>query len=522
MDERNGREDKRESLWLAGRETRHFPQLDEELTIDTLIIGGGLTGLSCAWHLAQQGVPVAVLEADVLGGGTSARTTGKVTSQHDLLYATLQQQYGNERAQMAATANEKAITTVEETVRSLHIDCAWERQSAYTFTQQEDWVKQVEEEARVASSLGIQADCVGQIPLPIPTLAAVRFQNQAQFHPVRYMDGLIAELERRHVPLFEQSRVVAIDHKDGNWTAATAGGPKATAKHIILATLYPIVNKPSLLFTQFYVQRSYLLAFPMEEPLPDGMYINAEEPVRSLRHYCSGEHQFLLVGGEGHRTGQCTNTERCYHALVDFAQEHFKVGEPQYSWSAQDCMTMDGLPLLGALSPELPGLLLATGFHKWGMTSSAIAALLLTDLIVHGRSDWADAFSPHRGKAIGAVKRFVVENAVTAKELVRSKLATPEDEEGHPIARGTARVLLDGNGARVGVYRDEEGNLHSVDTTCPHMGCELAWNPAERSWDCPCHGSRFSFDGEILNGPAVHPLNEVDVNTIHKLLHETF
>ena len=155
------------------------------------------------------------------------------------------------------------------------------------------------------------------------------------------------------------------------------------------------------------------------------------------------------------------------------------------------------------------------------MTRSTVAALLMTDLIVHGRSDWADTFSPQRGKAPGAVKRFVVENAVTAKELVKGKLTSPEVED-HPIARGTARVLMDGNGARVGVYRDLEGTLHSIDTTCPHMGCELAWNPAELSWDCPCHGSRFTFDGAILNGPAVHPLNEVDVNTIHKLLHETY
>ena len=504
----------RQSLWLQGRKAQHFPKLEQDCKVDVLVVGGGLAGLNCAWELHKAGVKVAVLEAVRLGGGTSARTTGKITSQHELLYGSLETQYGRALAQQAAMANESAISAIAGVVEGLNIDCDFQRESAYVFTQSEGFVNKIEREDQLAQEFGIRSALVQEIPLPLPVLTAVRFENQAQFHPIRYMDALAAELARQGVQIYEHSRAVALDW-DGRYTVTTEGGKKAVAERVILATHYPFVNKPALFFTRLYVERSYLMAVKMKEPFPGGMYINAEEPVRSLR----GAGDLLLVGGENHRTGQAVDTEARYGALEEFARTNFTVQDIPLRWSAEDCMTMDGLPYIGEFSPEYPGLYVATGFNKWGMTGTMVSALVLSGLIIRGENDWADAFSPARGSSASAIGTFIVENTITGVELVKGKL--PAKEEG-PAADDMGRVIVDENGKRLGVCRDEQGKLHVVDLTCPHMGCELQWNRAERSWDCPCHGSRFTMDGAILDGPAVHELGTIEVSTIKKLLTERF
>jgi Rieske Fe-S protein len=273
-------------------------------------------------------------------------------------------------------------------------------------------------------------------------------------------------------------------------------------------------------FARLHVERSYLIAIRAREEYPGGMYIGYEEPIHSLRGQRSDQGMLTLVGGAAHKSGQAEDTRQNYRALIDFAREHFTVEDIPFHWSAQDCMTLDGLPYAGRFTSDTPNLYVATGFGKWGMTNATASAMLIKDLITRGRSEWEEVYSPSRFDLTASIKNMVVENANVAVNLVKGKIEPlPEDID---LVPGEGKVI-DHDGRRAGVYKDEEGHLHIVDTTCTHMGCELNWNSAEKSWDCPCHGSRFTVDGAVIEGPAVRPLNSgKSVNTVAKLIKDEF
>jgi len=372
---------------------------------------------------------------------------------------------------------------------------------------------------QIAGSLGIKASYLEEIPLPFPIKAAVRFDNQAQFHPLKFLLPLAKEITASGNQIFEQSRIVDIE--DGsNYVLITNQGKKVTAEKIIVASHYPFYNKAGLYFTRLYTEQSYVVAVKAKESYPGGMYINIEEPKRSIRSQRSDDGELILVGGESHKTGQGEDTIKHYEALIDYANQTFAVEDIPYRWSTQDCMTMDGLPLTGHFTSNTPNMYIATGYGKWGMTNSMASAMILRDLIVDGKSPWQDVYNPSRKTIAASAKNFVVENINVAEKLIEGKIAPLPDDIDVKTGEGK-NIKIDGQ--RVGVYRDEQGTLHVVDTTCTHMGCELKWNSAEKSWDCPCHGSRFSYKGDIIEGPAVRPLNtNSDVNTIEKLVKDKF
>jgi Rieske Fe-S protein len=250
------------------------------------------------------------------------------------------------------------------------------------------------------------------------------------------------------------------------------------------------------------------------------MYINAEEPSRSLRYCKNDNDEMILVVGENHKTGQGKDMDRHYWALADFAEKIFSVKAIPYRWSTQDCMTLDGIPYVGQFSSDTPGLYIVAGFEKWGMTNSVASAIILKDLILRGESPWQEVYNPSRKNLTGSVKHFVVENLDVAKHLIGGKIVKKTEDEKVKSGEGN---IAEVDRKRTGAYRDNNGNLHLVNTTCTHMGCELNWNSAELSWDCPCHGSRFTYTGEIVEGPAVHPLSkDNDISTINKIITEDF
>ncbi|MCR4436001.1 MAG: FAD-dependent oxidoreductase [Clostridiales bacterium] len=519
IDELKNFEKPPQSYWMASTPETEYPVLNEDLKADIAIIGGGITGVLFAYLLGKEGLKAVVVEADRILQATTGHTTAKITSQHGLIYSKIKNQMGEEFAKQYADANESAIRMIGEIAKENSIECDYVSQSAYVYTLQNEYVNKISDEAKVASSLGIKAVCLDKTPLPFPVKAAVRFDNQAQFHPRKFLLPLAEKIAGSGGQIFEQTRIVNIEEDDG-YALITDQGKKITAHRVIIASHYPCYNKTGLYFTRIYSERSYVIAIKAKEKYPGGMYITAEEPGRSLRSQISDDGELILVGGEHHKTGQGADTVKHYEALIDFADKTFTLEDIPYRWSTQDCMTLDGIPYVGHFTSKTPNMYIATGYGKWGMTNSMASAMLLKDLIVNGESPWQDVYNPSRQTIVASAKNFVVENFNVAEKLIEGKISPlPKDIDIKP---GEGKII-EANGQRAGAYRDEQGTLHVVDTTCTHMGCELSWNSAEKSWDCPCHGSRFSYEGDVVEGPAVKPLNaHKDVNTIEKLIKDHF
>lgn len=508
-----------QSYWMASTSAAEYPVLDKDLNVDIAIIGGGITGILSAYLLGKEGLKAAVIEADHILQGTTGHTTAKITSQHGLIYGKIKSQMGEELAQQYAKANETAIGAIAKIARENNIECDYVSQSSYVYTLQNDYIDKISGEAKTASSLGIKAVYLEETPLPFPVKAAVRFDNQAQFHPRKFLLPLAKKIVDGGSQIFEQTRIVNIE--EGNkYILITDKGKKITADKVILASHYPCYNKTGLYFTRIYPERSYVIAIKAKDKYPGGMYITAEDPSRSLRSQASDDGELILVGGEHHKVGQGGDTVKHYEALIEFADKTFKLEDIPYRWSAQDCMTLDGVPYVGHFTSKTSNMYIATGYGKWGMTNGMASAILLKDLIVHGKSPWQDVYNPSRRTITASAKNFIVENINVAEKLIGGKLTTPPNNID--IKPGEGKII-ETNKQKAGAYRDEKGTLHVVDTTCTHMGCELQWNSAEKSWDCPCHGSRFSYEGDVLEGPAVKPLNaHKDVNTLEKLIKEDF
>lgn len=508
-----------QSYWIASTPTTDYPALNEDMNVEVLIIGGGITGISCAYFLKKEGLKVAVLEADRIAQGTTGHTTAKITSQHNLIYSKIKTQMGEELARQYADANEFAIKEIKRVADDNNIECDYVPQSAFVYTQQEEYIQKISDEVKAASSLGIEAFFTETIPFPISVKAAVRFDNQAQFHPRKYLLALAKNIYDDGVPIFENSRAVDIE-ESSRYIIKTDRGKKVTAEKVVIASHYPFYNKPGLYFTRIFSERSYVVAVKAKEKYPGGMYISAEEPARSLRYQDSESGELILVGGDHHKTGQGKDTTKHYETLIDFANSIFTVEDIPFRWSTQDCMTMDGLPYVGNFTSDTPNMYIATGFGKWGMTNSMASAVIIKDLIVKGKSPWQDVYNPSRKTIIASAKNFIVENFNVAEQLLDGKLSLPPEDVD--IKPGEGKVIK-ADGKRAGAYKDEQGTLHVVNTTCTHMGCELNWNSAEKTWDCPCHGSRFSYEGKIVEGPAVKPLTvSNDVNTVEKLLKDDY
>ncbi|MGI6119880.1 MAG: FAD-dependent oxidoreductase [Desulfosporosinus sp.] len=508
------------TYWIASTSQDDYPILNDDIKVDIAIIGGGITGISCAYLINKEGLKTAIIEADRILQGTTGHTTAKITSQHGLIYSKIKSQMSKEFAQQYADANESAIRMIEKIANDNRIECDFSPQSAYIYTLQDKYIKKISDEVKVASSLGIKATYLEEIPLSFPVKAAVRFDNQAQFHPRKLLLSLAKDYFNSGGKIYEQSRVIDIEEKKGTYIIITSQGKKVTAKKLILATHYPCYNKPGLFFTRIYQDRSYVVAVKAKENYPGGMYIAAEESGHSFRNQMSEHGELIFVGGERHKAGQSKDTAKRYEALVDFAKKVFTVEEIPYRWSTQDCMTLDGLPYVGHFTAKTPNLYVATGYGKWGMTNSIASAMILRDLIISGKSAWQDVYNPARLTISASVKNFVVQNLNVADQLLEGKLSPLK--KNTEIKRGEGKIIK-ANDQKVGAHRDEQGNLHIVNTTCTHMGCELTWNSAETSWDCPCHGSRFSNNGDIIEGPAVKHLNlHEDTNTIEKLIQEKF
>jgi glycine/D-amino acid oxidase-like deaminating enzyme/nitrite reductase/ring-hydroxylating ferredoxin subunit len=491
------------SAWLATRpEPRPFPALDEDVRADVAVLGGGIVGITTALLLREAGLDVVLLEADRLAHGVSGHTTAKVTSQHGLVYARLRARFGAEGARTYAEANQAALEWIADRVASDAIECDFRRRPAYAYVTSERARGKLEDEARAANEAGLPARLAEIIPLPFDVEAAVRFDNQAEFHAGRYLGALTDSLAATGARVYEHTRAVEVIN-DGDRVVKTPGGD-VTAGHVVVATHYPFLDR-SLAFARVSPQRSYAILCRIAGAPPEGMFISGDSPSRSVRAVPLEGEELLLVGGEGHKPGTGGDTRVRYRRLEAFAREHWDVRSVDYRWSAQDNTTLDGVPYVGPLTPWDDRVLMATGFAKWGMTGGTAAAMILADRVQDKENAWAGLFDPSRLTLRASARRFLTENAEVGLRFVGDRLTKPGLRSLDELGPGEGDIVRH-DGERVAAFRDDDGTVTAVSAVCTHLGCQVNFNAAERSWDCPCHGSRFAVDGSVLHGPAVHRL----------------
>lgn len=495
-----------QSYWLHSAHIPSFSPLQENIHVDVAVVGAGITGITTAYLLARQGVKTAVVDAGRIGWGTTGHTTAKLTAQHGLIYEELIAHFGEEKARQYYEANREGIRLIKGIIAEEGIECRLTAEDAYVYGQTNEEVEQIIAENEAYAKLGIPGEYAEATPLPFKTRAAIVMKGQSHFDPIPYLAALSDRIVKRDGQIYENTAIIGMD-KGASTVLHTSAGHTVSCQYAVSASHFPFHDLDGLYFARLHAERSYAMLVRTEKPYPSGMYLSAGQPKRSLRPVAVGGESYVIVGGDSHKTGQGICTFSHYEALKQFAQEHFGLKEIVYRWSAQDLYTLDKVPYIGPQSSRSPQLLIATGFRKWGMSSSAAAARLICDLITGGDNPYRELFSPSRLHVDPDVKTFVTQNANVAKHLIAGKLGLVHRRVEELKNDEGAAVRI--NGKRAGAYRDEEGKLHQVDTTCTHLGCETEWNEAERSWDCPCHGSRFSYDGHVLEGPAKEPLARI-------------
>ena len=491
-----------ESLWFDVGEDGGYAPLGGTAEADVAVIGGGIAGLTTALLLKRTGARVVVIEAAGVGTGVTGCTTAKVSALQSTIYSTIASRHDEEKARHYAEASEAGVEWLAAIVADERIECDLERRPAATYAADSSDRHQIEREAEAATEAGLPVKLAESLDLPYPVAGALVLGDQLQLHPVRYVRGLAAAVHGDGSTVYEGSRVLSVS-EGSPCTVLTAQG-EVRADHVVVASHYPILDR-GLYFARLEAQRSYCIAVRLATGSPPRtMAISAGSPTRSLRSH--GDE--LIVGGEGHPTGSGKATPERFERLEEFAREHWDVDGVTHRWSAHDPIPYDHLPMIGAYRPGSSRLWVSTGFMKWGLASATFAATILADRIGGKENAWAETFSPNR-LSLTSAHEVAKLGAKFAADLVGDRIRPPQGVSVERVPPGEARVVPDGAGKK-GVYREPDGTLHAVSLRCTHLGCLLRFNAAERSWDCPCHGSRFGVDGRVLEGPAVRPLEPRD------------
>src|SRR4051812_30153621 len=460
------------SYWVDSTPETTYPQLDRDLTVDVAVVGAGMVGITAAVLLERQGASVALIEGGRVAGGVTAYTTAKVSSAHGLHYEELESSFGEDGARAYAQANEAALEQIAACVDELGIDCDWRRKPAYIYSVDDSQRSQVEKEAEATKKAGLPTSLVTEAPeLPFPIVAAVRYENQAEFHPRKYLLGLMDELARGDTQVFERSRVVSAS--DGHPASVTTReGYTVTAGDLIVASHFPFMDR-GLYFARMHPERSYAMGVFVENHQVEGMYLSTESPSHTIRSIPTERREMLLVGGESHKVGQADERER-YAAVEAWAREHWNVREVAFRWSTQDAMPVDGVPYIGKLNPGAKSLWVGTGFRKWGLTNGTAAAAILTAAIDGRELPYAHVFDSTRVGPLAGAKELIKENVNVGRRFFQDHLARPDERSPGDLAPGEGGTVRAGT-RKIGAYRDDEGRLHTVSTMCTHMGCAVAW-----------------------------------------------
>jgi glycine/D-amino acid oxidase-like deaminating enzyme/nitrite reductase/ring-hydroxylating ferredoxin subunit len=503
----------RESVWKTGARRNFQGQIREDTKADVCVIGAGIAGLTTAYMLAREGKAVVVLDAGPVGGGETGRTTAHLSNALDDRYYEIQRLHGPDGARLAAESHTNAISRIEEIVNDEKIDCGFERLDGYLFTAPEDKVDVLDRELEAAHAAGlVDVTRIEGAPLPFNTGPCLRFPRQGQFHPLDYLTALAAAVERDGGKIFTFTQAQKIG---GGYPAEieTTNGPVVHADAVVVATNTP-VNNVVAIHTKQAAYRTYAIAAQVPKgSVTKALYWDTGDPYHYMRVKSGGPegespYDLLIVGGEDHKTGQADDTLERYANLERWMRAQFPMTtDVEFRWSGQIMETVDGLAFIGRNPLDKENVYVVTGDSGMGMTHSTIAGMLLTDLIMGRENDWAELYAPSRVPLVAA-SRFAQENLNVVAQYGDwlTPGAVDNVEEIAPESGGIVRRGL----TKIAVYRDEDGAIHERSAVCPHLGCLVDWNTAEKTWDCPCHGSRFDCHGRVINGPAISDLMEVE------------
>jgi glycine/D-amino acid oxidase-like deaminating enzyme/nitrite reductase/ring-hydroxylating ferredoxin subunit len=504
------------SLWqhhMPDYQSQRQQSLQPGKTYDVIVVGGGITGITTALLLQKAGRSCLVAEAQNLGFGTTGGTTAHLNTMLDTDYHTLINDFGEENARRVATVTREAIALIHKQVEQYGIDCGFEELPGYLFAQDEQQVKDLERIFEASRQVDIPIEYSNRLPIPVDFQKALVFDNQGQLHPSRYLFALAQAFEEAGGVLLQHCRVTDVEESDTLQVRTDHGN--FLARQLIYAThIPPGVN---LLHFRCAPYRSYVLGVKLknEEQYPNALVYDMHEPYHYYRTQEMDGETYLIAGGEDHKTAHQENTEQCFRNLESYIRQHFDVEEVSFRWSSQYFETTDGLPYIGHLPGASDNVFVATGYSGNGITLGTAAAMVLRDLVVSGDSPYKELFAPGRVKPVAGFTTFVKEQVDVVKEFVGKWFSQRTIDSLAELAHGEAKVV-DYEGTSIALYKDEEGKLHAVSPTCPHAKCAVAWNSSEKSWDCPCHGSRFSFDGALLTGPARTDLEPINIQELEE------
>lgn len=479
------------SVWDSEVDFKKRETLSHDIECDVLVIGAGMAGLLTAYMLTKSGREVVVIDAKSTASGVTKNTTAKITCQHGLIYNSIAKDFGEDGARQYAKANELAIQKYKEIIDEENIECDFQRKDAYLYSLNN--IQSLKDEYSAAKKLGIDAELVDEINLPFKVKGALKFNNQAQFNPLKFLKPISEKLT-----IYENTTALDITEES---CVVTKDDIKIKAKKIIVATHYPFLNTPGYYFMRMHQERSYVLALENAQDVK-GMYLGIDKNAYSFRNYKN----LLLFGGSAQRTGE-NESGGAYDELRKLAKELYPNSIEKYHWSAQDCMTLDNIPYIGRYSSKTPDIYVETGFKKWGMTTSMVAAMIISDMILERDNDFAQIFSPVRFDMSASMKNAANDLIITAKNFIAQRIDIP-NESIESIEKGHGGIV-EYNGEKTGVYKDNNGKVYVVSTKCAHLGCELHWNPDELTWDCPCHGSRYDYKGNWIESPTNKSLHEI-------------
>lgn len=497
-------------FWLDRDKKTSFDRLKGEVKADVAIVGAGMVGLHTAFQLRNAGLKVVLLEARSIGRQATGRSTAKVTSQHGLRLATLARNFGQDNAKLYVIANEKGKDSIANIASSMTERACLEEKDAYVYAESDEEAEKLRQEADIALSAGVAASFIEHPALPVKSSGALRFARQYQFDPYLYLCGLAHLVSESGVSVYENSRVHEISTNKPHRLTLIDSDAAVAADRVVVATQMPVIPQ-GLFFTKAFPIAHPMAAAPLPEDVEiDGMFINTGAPARSFRTAMRDGEKFIIAVGAEFKTGDRAEEEKAVQDLLAFLRNNFSVKEPSHLWVNEDFRTVDGLSYIGQASGSQPDLLVAVGFDAWGVTQGAVAGEILAAHVLGENHPLAGLFDATRVKPIAGGPSFIFENVKNAGRLVR-RFHSADKVSLEELAAGEGCVI-DHDGERLAVSRTEDGSLIAHSAVCTHMGCLVGWNGLDRTWDCPCHGSRFDEFGEVLSGPAVHAMETKELS----------